>query len=72
VRLSDPVWALELAGYRRVAVAGDVRLDQADARRMTCEDCGRVGLRFTAWRRDGERAHRGIAWCPRCTTAVEL
>jgi hypothetical protein len=72
VDLAAAIWAFTLEGCRATAVVGDVRLDQARASTMACETCETVGLNFSAWRVDGERGHRGVAWCPHCMEAIEL
>jgi hypothetical protein len=72
VLLLPAITVLKLDGYRPTPVAGDLRWDAKEAEAMRCEGCGLPGLRFAAFRRPGGGAHRGLACCGSCLTAVEV
>jgi hypothetical protein len=62
---------MKLEGYEPTRVLGEAHADQTQAAGMTCEACGTEGLRYAALSCHG-RPHRGLAWCPGCSHAVEL
>jgi hypothetical protein len=72
MKLLSAATALQLAGYKPARVVGERHLDAAQAERMTCPDCGSHGLRYNSYERPSGSAHRGLAWCPKCLTTVEL
>jgi hypothetical protein len=72
MKLSAAATALQLAGYQPARVVGERHLDAAQAQRMSCPDCGAHGLHYNSYERPSGSSHRGLAWCPKCLTTLEL
>jgi hypothetical protein len=72
MKLSSAAATLQLAGYKPARVVGERHLDAAQAQRMSCPDCGAHGLRYNSYEHPSGSSHRGLAWCPKCLTTVEL